>query len=151
MVLMAVTALPLCASLPRSDYLASQVSKVTAEGVPSLPALEQDASAESSHLCASAPLREKEKLLPGMDRRIGFAETVGGTTTFYYYLTDHVGTVLRIVTESGTVNQYDYDAFGRVRSSSEGVENRYLFQGRGGRGVVDPHSTFKIASGRRIC
>ena len=70
-------------------------------------------------------------LLPGMDRRIGFAETVGDTTTFYYYLTDHVGTVLRIVTESGTVvNQYDYDAFGRVRSSSETVENRYLFQGR---------------------
>jgi RHS repeat-associated protein len=73
-------------------------------------------------------------LLPGMDRRIGFAETVNNTTTFYYYLTDHVGTVLRIVKEDGTVvNQYDYDAFGRVRINSdktfEGVENRYLFQG----------------------
>ncbi len=74
-------------------------------------------------------------LLPGMDRRIGFAETVGDTTNFYYYLTDHVGTVMRIVKEDGTVvNQYDYDAFGRVRMDSantfEGVENRYLFQGR---------------------
>jgi RHS repeat-associated protein len=74
-------------------------------------------------------------LLPGMDRRIGFAETVNSTTTFYYYLTDHVGTVLRIVKEDGTVvNQYDYDAFGRVRINSastfEGIENRYLFQGR---------------------
>ncbi len=74
-------------------------------------------------------------LLPGMDRRIGFAETVGGTTTFYYYLTDQVGTVLRIVKEDGTVvNQYDYDAFGRVRQASPNtfatVENRYLFQGR---------------------
>jgi YD repeat-containing protein len=74
-------------------------------------------------------------LLPGMDRRIGFAETVNSTTTFYYYLTDHVGTVLQIVKEDGTVvNQYDYDAFGRVRQASpntfEGVENRYLFHGR---------------------
>jgi RHS repeat-associated protein len=74
-------------------------------------------------------------LLPGMDRRIGFAENVGGTNTFYYYLTDHVGTVLRIVKEDGTVvNQYDYDAFGRVRQDSPNtfvsVENRYLFQGR---------------------
>jgi RHS repeat-associated protein len=66
-----------------------------------------------------------------MDRRIGFAETVGGTNTFYYYLTDHVGTVLQIVKEDGTVvNQYDYDAFGRVRSRTEDLENRYLFQGR---------------------
>jgi len=74
-------------------------------------------------------------LLPGMDRRIGFAENVGGTNTFYYYLTDQVGTVLRIVKEDGTVvNQYDYDAFGRVRQASPNtfatVENRYLFQGR---------------------
>jgi len=44
--------------------------------------------------------------------------------------------VLQIVKEDGTVvNQYDYDAFGRVRWDSEntyenGVENRYLFQGR---------------------
>jgi RHS repeat-associated protein len=74
-------------------------------------------------------------LLPGMDRRIGFAENVNGTNTFYYYLTDQVGTVLRIVKEDGTVvNQYDYDAFGRVRQASSStfvtVENRYLFQGR---------------------
>jgi len=74
-------------------------------------------------------------LLPGMDRRIGFAENVNGTNTFYYYLTDQVGTVLRIVKEDGTVvNQYDYDAFGRVRQASPNtfatVENRYLFQGR---------------------
>jgi RHS repeat-associated protein len=75
-------------------------------------------------------------LLPGMDRRIGFAENVNGTNTFYYYLTDQVGTVLQIVKEDGTVvNQYDYDAFGRVRQASpntyeNGVENRYLFQGR---------------------
>jgi RHS repeat-associated protein len=43
--------------------------------------------------------------------------------------------VLRIVKEDGTVvNQYDYDAFGRVRQASPNtfatVENRYLFQGR---------------------
>ncbi len=70
-------------------------------------------------------------------------------STLYYYLTDHVGTVLRIVKEDGTVvNQYDYDAFGRVRiyssSTLEGIENRYLFQGRGGLGVVVLHSTFEF-------
>lgn len=74
-------------------------------------------------------------LLPGMDRRIGFADITNGVATFYYYLTDHVGTVLRIVDDAGTVvNQYDYDAWGNVRwggsNTFENVENRYLFHGR---------------------
>ncbi len=126
MLLMAAMSLPLHASIPRSDYLSSQVAKVTAEDSSSLPVVEQHASTESSLLCASAPLRE--------------TITQSGNNAlrqfFYYYLTDHVGTVLRIVKEDGTVvNQYDYDAFGRVRWDSEntyenGVENRYLFQGR---------------------
>jgi len=70
-----------------------------------------------------------------MDRRIGFADITNGVATFYYYLTDHVGTVLRIVDDAGTVvNQYDYDAWGNVRwggsNTFENVENRYLFHGR---------------------
>jgi len=100
---------------------------VTAEDSSSLPVVEQHASTESSLLCASAPLRE--------------TITQSGNNAlrqfFYYYLTDQVGTVLQIVKEDGTVvNQYDYDAFGRVRWDSANtweqadLENRYLFQGR---------------------
>jgi RHS repeat-associated protein len=74
-------------------------------------------------------------LLPGTDQRIGFVEIDGaGTSTLYYYLTDHVGTVQKVIRASdGNVrNQYDYDAFGNIRpeSSFESIPNRYTFQGR---------------------
>jgi RHS repeat-associated protein len=70
-----------------------------------------------------------------IDHRIGFVDTVGGVATFYYYLTDQVGTVLQVVREDGAiVNQYDYDAWGNVQWHSPhtftNVPNRYLFQGR---------------------
>jgi RHS repeat-associated protein len=53
--------------------------------------------------------------------------------TFYYYLTDQVGSVLQVIREDGAVmNRYDYDAFGKAVAAhtSETVENRYRFQGR---------------------
>jgi hypothetical protein len=59
MVLMALTALPLYASFPRSDYHASQVAKVASEDVRFLPEVKPYDGAASSLLCASAPLREK--------------------------------------------------------------------------------------------
>jgi RHS repeat-associated protein len=57
----------------------------------------------------------------------------GGQKTFYYYLTDQVGSVMQVIREDGTVvNRYDYDAFGNAvaANTSEQVENRYRFQGR---------------------
>jgi hypothetical protein len=62
-----------------------------------------------------------ENLLPGMDRRIGFAETVNNTTTFYYYLTDHVGTVLRIVRGGrGVVAKYSV----ALKKSADNADSR---------------------------
>ena len=74
-------------------------------------------------------------LLPELDQRIGFVDVADGETNIYYYLCDQVGSVIQIVDESGdVVNQYVYDAYGNVSWDStntfEGVENRYLFQGR---------------------
>jgi RHS repeat-associated protein len=57
----------------------------------------------------------------------------GGQKTFYYDLTDQVGSVMQVIREDGTVvNRYDYDAFGNAvaANTSEQVENRYRFQGR---------------------
>jgi RHS repeat-associated protein len=121
--LMAATSLTLNASIPRASYLSAQISKVAdEENSSSLPVVEQDVSTEA--LCATAPLRETIRQSGNEEIR-----------QFSNYLTDQVGTVLRIVKEDGTVvNQYDYDAFGRVRQASQNtfatVENRYLFQGR---------------------
>lgn len=53
---------------------------------------------------------------------------VGGST--YAYVTDHLGSVRRVVGSGGTVaNSYQYQAFGVVRSQTEGVANRLLFTG----------------------
>ena len=88
MVLMAATSLTLCASIPPDSYLSAQISKVAGEeNSSSQPVVDQDVSTED--LCAPAPLRE--------------TITQSGNNAirqfFYYYLTDHVGTVMRIVTE----------------------------------------------------
>ena len=74
-------------------------------------------------------------LLPELDQRIGFVDVADGETNIYYYLCDQVGSVIQVIDESGdVVNQYVYDAYGNVSWDStntfEGVENRYLFQGR---------------------
>ena len=74
-------------------------------------------------------------LMPELDQRIGFVDVLAGETNIYYYLCDQVGSVIQVIDESGdVVNQYVYDAYGNVSWDStntfEGVENRYLFQGR---------------------
>jgi RHS repeat-associated protein len=74
-------------------------------------------------------------LLKDIDQRLGFVDinVDTGEKAFYYYLCNHVGSVLRVVDADGnTVNEYDYDAFGcRIEANtSEQVENRYQFQGR---------------------
>ena len=73
--------------------------------------------------------------LPGIDQRIGFVDVDvdTGAASYYYYLTDQIGSVIAVVNADGDiVNRYDYDAFGNLRrgTSWETVPNRYRFQGR---------------------
>ena len=60
--------------------------------------------------------------LPAVDRPPGFVEVAGdGSESVYHYLTDAVGSVLRIVDASGAeVAAYDYDAFGNLRGGPGG-------------------------------
>jgi RHS repeat-associated protein len=70
--------------------------------------------------------------LDEVNDRLGFVEHAEPGPKFFYYLTDQMGSVLRVVDSEGKcVNQYDYDAFGNIdwRTSFETVENRYRFQG----------------------
>jgi RHS repeat-associated protein len=136
MVLMAVTALPLHASLTRSDTLSSQVAKVTEADVSSLPVVKPDDGAdEPSLLCASAPLREKivhRHFVWGPDiagqqtsSLESGAEGVGGLLLIrewksgrgmkqYLPLTDGLGSVCGLIdaTDGSLVAEYDYDPYG---------------------------------------
>jgi RHS repeat-associated protein len=72
--------------------------------------------------------------MPGIDACIGFVDVdAQGAGTWYYYLTDQVGSVIAVVDSSGDiVNRYDYDAFGNLlpENTVETVPNRYRFHGR---------------------
>ena len=55
-------------------------------------------------------------------------EHVGSTS--YYYLTDNEGSVVAVISASGTVeNRYAYDPYGQVTSSSGSVANPYGYAG----------------------
>ncbi len=135
MLLMTLTSLPLCASFPRSDYLSRQVAKVTERDVRSLPVVKPYDGAASSHLCASAPLREKlyhRHFVWGPDiagqqsaSLESGAEGVGGLLLIrewklgrgmkqYLPLTDGLGSVCGLIdaTDGSLVAEYDYDPYG---------------------------------------
>ena len=75
---------------------------------------------------------------PGIDNIL--AMTVhGATNQTYYYLKDHLGSVLALTDQSGNlVESYEYDAWGRPSvfdasgrpAAASAVGNRYMFQGR---------------------
>jgi len=76
---------------------------------------------------------------PGIDNILAMSVHSVGETNTYYYIRDHVNTVLALVDDSGAiVESYEYDPFGAVTVYDEnGTEidtsaygNRYLFQGR---------------------
>jgi RHS repeat-associated protein len=65
--------------------------------------------------------------MPGVDRLHSFERA--GTT--YYYLTDHLGTVIGVADGQGNLkNVYRYDPWGWRESAAEGVANAYGFAGR---------------------
>jgi len=85
-----------------------------------------------SGMKAGGPPSDHAQLYPATPGRLLHLDA-GGQKTFYYYLTDQVGSVMQVIREDGTVvNRYDYDAFGNAvaANTSEQVENRYRFQGR---------------------
>ena len=76
---------------------------------------------------------------PGIDNILSMT-VYGATTNTYYYLKDHLGSVLGLVDKDGTlVESYRYDAWGRVLGvytgggqaiATSAFGNRYLWQGR---------------------
>jgi len=75
----------------------------------------------------------------GIDNPVSMT-VYGGTTNRYYYLTDHLGSVLALTDGNGAiVESYRYDAWGRVlgvydasgsQIDESAVGNRILWQGR---------------------
>ncbi|MCR5752273.1 MAG: RHS domain-containing protein [Kiritimatiellae bacterium] len=77
---------------------------------------------------------------PGVDSWLGFVDMTGATPVPYYYVTDHLGSVLAVVDANGAVvERYEYDAWGKVLSVTDAngnaltrsaIGNRILWQGR---------------------
>lgn len=76
---------------------------------------------------------------PGIDNILAMTIYEGETAGTYYYLRDHLGSVIAITDSSGSmVEQYRYDAWGRVSVfdangdpiAMSAIGNRYLWQGR---------------------
>ena len=77
---------------------------------------------------------------PGVDNWLGFVDMTGAAPVPYYYVTDHLGSVLAVVDANGAVaERYEYDAWGKVLSvtdadgnmlSRSAIGNRILWQAR---------------------
>jgi RHS repeat-associated protein len=76
---------------------------------------------------------------PGIDNLLAMTTYSATETNTYYYLTDHLGSVIAITDGQGdVVEQYRYDAWGRVTVfdqvgtplTESAIGNRYTFQGR---------------------
>ncbi|MBI5787270.1 MAG: RHS repeat-associated core domain-containing protein [Candidatus Schekmanbacteria bacterium] len=64
---------------------------------------------------------------PGIDEPLIMQK--GGQ--LYYYITDGLGSVIKLVNSVGNVvNNYAYDSFGRIVSKTEGVANSYTYTAR---------------------
>ena len=57
---------------------------------------------------------------PGVDNWLGFVDMTGSTPVPYFYVTDHLGSVLAVVDANGAVvERYEYDAWGKVLSVTD--------------------------------
>ena len=50
--------------------------------------------------------------------------------TYYHYANDEMGSCTHIVDDKEILNQYEYDAWGNVKSQKETVKNRFKFNGQ---------------------
>ncbi|MCR5750426.1 MAG: RHS domain-containing protein, partial [Kiritimatiellae bacterium] len=77
---------------------------------------------------------------PGVDSWLGFVDMTGSSPVPYFYVTDHLGSVLAVTDANGNlVERYEYDAWGKVLSvtdadgnalSRSAIGNRILWQAR---------------------
>ncbi len=77
---------------------------------------------------------------PGVDNWLGFVDMTGSSPVPYFYVTDHLGSVLAVTDANGNlVERYEYDAWGKVLSVTDAngnalarsaIGNRILWQGR---------------------
>ena len=74
---------------------------------------------------------EQEK---GMTRYIrGYdliASGADSVRTYYYYVSDEMGSVTHAVAGEDILNCYEYDAWGNLTLCEEKVENRFKFNGQ---------------------
>ena len=85
------------------------------------------------------PLVANDKWRSGVDNILSMT-VHGSTTSTYYYVKDHLGTVAAVVDSGGqVVESYKYDAWGNVlgvydssnqQITESSIGNRYLWQGR---------------------
>lgn len=76
----------------------------------------------------------------GIDNWLGFVDLATGQPIPYFYVTDHLGSVLAVTDASGTVvERYEYDAWGNLLAVTDmngqfiarsSIGNRILWQGR---------------------
>nr|MCR5752958.1 RHS domain-containing protein [Kiritimatiellia bacterium] len=77
---------------------------------------------------------------PGVDNWLGFVDMTGSSPVPYFYVTDHLGSVLAVTDANGNlVERYEYDAWGKVLSGTDAngnaltrsaIGNRILWQAR---------------------
>jgi len=77
---------------------------------------------------------------PGVDNWLGFVDMTGSSPVPYFYVTDHLGSVLAVTDANGNlVERYEYDAWGKVLSVTDAngntlarsaIGNRILWQAR---------------------
>ena len=77
---------------------------------------------------------------PGVDNWLGFVDMTGNSPVPYFYVTDHLGSVLAVTDANGNlVERYEYDAWGKVLSVTDAngnaltrsaFGNRILWQAR---------------------
>ena len=68
----------------------------------------------------------------------GFLLNSGGSYSYYYYLTDHLGNVRVVLKKDGTatapvatvVQKPDYYPFGKTKSIATSIDNKYLYNGK---------------------
>ena len=68
---------------------------------------------------------------PGVDSWLGFVDMTGAAPVPYYYVTDHLGSVLAVTDANGNlVERYEYDAWGKVLSVTD-AEGQVCIASRG--------------------
>ncbi len=72
----------------------------------------------------------------GVDRPLAVSRDLDSSGTFeageqFYYQADHKGSLRKVTDNAGlVVNSYDYDSYGNIEASFEGIPNAFTYTGR---------------------